>query len=88
MTVAQAKEAVEHYTEKAYDTVSVHADPRVSGTFAIRAQIMGKPRKKMVQDDFLIVGWRPSMSKELASHLLEECEFETWPPVSGALKWF
>lgn len=97
MKTETAKAIVENYTERQWDTVQVHPDPKVPGTFAIRAMVCGKSRiverGKVVQkaeparqQDFLIIGWLPSMSTELAARLLEDCDFETWPPVSGKLK--
>lgn len=67
------KRVVEDYTGETVDKVLVSADPRVSGTYAIRATFKGQTV------DFLYAGYKGGLAdpKEL-----EEVEFNSWPPVS------
>ncbi len=86
ITNALLKETVELYTGRKATGIDVHADPRVSGAYAIR----------MVTDkgatiDFLLSAhWMnddPRNAEDLSGHL-EEAEFTTWPPTSGKLRLF
>lgn len=70
---------IEEYTGKKVNKLKTYADPKVSGTYALRADI-----EALGTIDFLIVGhfveeWTPVGISEQ----LEECEFEKWPPKSG-----
>ena len=73
---------IEEYTGKTVEKLKTYRDPKVNGTYALKA-IMND--NKVL--DFLICGgyveeWTP----ECISDNLEECEFESWPPKSGSLQ--
>lgn len=76
------KSGIEYYSGSRVKKVSVVEDPQVMDTYAIRCYI-GKMKL-----DFLIVGFNQSMTKEEIADNLEECEFESFPPESEALKFF
>lgn len=79
------------YTGFKVKELEVHADPEVSGTYALRA-IVGRAFGD-VRLDFLIVGnhveggLRNADAETIAENL-EECEFTVWPPRSGAPRFF
>jgi hypothetical protein len=78
-----AKVAIQNYTERKVTDIKVHPDPKVVGTYAIRSTLDGEDTL-----DFLVVGYKADMGAGRLVDLLEECEFETWPPTSGAPKFF
>ncbi len=82
------KAGIEFYTGREVERLSVVEDPQVSYTFAMRARM-----KDGASIDFLIVG--STLDHGIAktgpggiADALEECEFETWPPASGRLRFF
>jgi hypothetical protein len=85
--IASLKAGIETYTGKTVTDIKVVEDPKVSYTFAIRANLEGRD----YPIDFLIVG--QNMEKSISNtspddiaENLEECDFKEWPPKSGALK--
>jgi len=80
--ISALKAGVEYYLCKHLKEIKVVEDPKVANTYAIRCKF-GKE-----QVDFLIEGFRKSMDNEEISDNLEECEFESFPPESGSLKFF
>ena len=78
------KQAVAEYTGREVMSVQVHPDPKVSGTYAIRAVL--KRGKKTETIDFLHVSGMSNA--DVSPDTLEECTFESWPPKSGGLKLF
>lgn len=60
-----------------FGKVQTYQDPMVSGTFAIRATCENGGTA-----DYLICGWEPGMDAAKLSELIEEVEWETWPPKS------
>ena len=83
---------IEEYTGRKVKDIKTFADPKVAGTYAIRATMEPK-KKEPVQIDFLIVGNYmekpiPRCTAEEISENLEECNFTTWPPAVGAPKFF
>jgi hypothetical protein len=80
--IAALKSGIEYYSSSRVKRVSVVEDPLVTDTYAIRCYI-GK-----IKFDFLIVGFKQSMTKKEIADNLEECEFESFPPESGSLKFF
>ena len=72
------KKAIGMYSGKTILKIQIHPDPKVAGTYAIRADGM----------DFLITRF-PSLKtyKDIIDNL-EDVEWETWPPKSGDLKFF
>lgn len=80
---------IESYTGKKVTDINVILDPKVSRTFAMRVTIEGHSYPL----DMLIVGGNmetgiAEATPEVIAENLEECEFETWPPKSGSLKFF
>ena len=80
--ISALKSGIEYYSDSRVKKVSVVEDPQVIDTYAIRCYI-GKMKL-----DFLIIGFRQSMTKEEIADNLEECEFESFPPDSEGLKFF
>ena len=80
--ISALKSGIECYTGFHVKRVSVIEDPLVMDTYAIRCF---KGKMKL---DFLIVGFKGSMTKEEIAENLEECEFEDFPPESQGLKFF
>ena len=76
--------AVEHYTGRKVASLLRHDDPQVAGAVALRATLEGGDVV-----DFLLSGNAPRCNTHQAlADELEECEFESWPPRSGNLKFF
>ena len=70
---------IEEYNGNKVTNLKTYRDPKVNGTYALRAEI-----ETVGAIDFLLVGhfveeWTPEGIMEQ----LEECEFEKWPPKSG-----
>ena len=90
------KAGIELYTGRTVGDLKVHPDPKVAGTYAVRATFADKGSKKtstVPSIDFLIVG--NCMEKPIArstpeevSENLEEIQTDVWPPRSGAPKFF
>jgi hypothetical protein len=79
---------ISEYTGKTVTEVKVHADPKVKGTYAIRASFSGSH-----DIDFMVVGGHidggiGKATPEVIAENLEEIECKTWPPQSGNLKFF
>jgi len=72
------KKLMEEYTGHSYVKVEVIPDPQVDGTYAIKAD----------DDQYLVTDLTDDMPIEEAIGLISECEFESWPPVSGQLQFF
>lgn len=80
------KQGVEIYTGRNVTCIEVHRDPKVPHCYAMRAWLDEEEKV-----DFLLQsGWKKELAlpeEAIADHL-EEAEFTTWPPTSGALKIF
>jgi hypothetical protein len=79
---------IAEYTGKEVKEIKVHSDPKVAGTYAIRASFT-----EGNDTDFLIVGncIEGSIGRatpEVIAENLEEIECKTWPPVSGNPRFF
>lgn len=61
-------------------TVEVHPDPRVSTTYAIRIS------RGNDQEFYLLTNYTNNTGVASAAEFLEECEFSSWPPTSGKLR--
>ena len=80
--ISTLKSGIEHYSGSQVKKISVVEDPHVMDTYAIRCYI-GE-----MKSDFLIIGFKQSMTKDEISNNLEECEFEEFPPESNGLNFF
>jgi len=78
------KKAIEQYSGHKVKTIKLYPDPQVEGTYAIRTKVEGEEGHL----DWLICHYRSDWSIDKIEHELEECEYESWPPVSGSLKFF
>jgi len=76
------KEAIEAYTGFRVTSIKVIEDPQVSETYAIRTKIENE------NQDWLLVHYKEEWTQKQIEMNLEECEYETWPPVSSSLKFF
>lgn len=82
------KAGIEEYTGRKAKSIQVFADPKVAGTYAARAEM-----EKGDTIDFLVVGrdlpsgWAKATPEEVAE-LVEESQFEQWPPKVGAPRFF
>jgi hypothetical protein len=76
------KEVIEYYTGKKITKLSVVADPQVSDTYAMQCNF----GKRICT--FLITRFNSRCTAEEGADLLEEVEFESWPPCSGRLQFF
>lgn len=76
------KAGIKDYAGVECTDVKIYPDPKVDYTYAVRATL--EDQKEPF--DCLFVGIESSMSVRDISDRLEEAEFETWPPKSGALK--
>ena len=83
------KAGLEAYTERKVESIKLHQDPQVEGTWAARA-VMAEGD----QIDFYVVGNRvPGMrierlTAEQCADAIEECMFDRWPPAPGPLRFF
>ena len=77
------KNAIESYTGSSISKVEVVQDPQVSDTYAVR----GYCSDGYIQD-YLLVHINSNMTIDELTNHIEECEFTTWPPKSGTLKFF
>ena len=77
------KASIESYSGDRVKTLKVYPDPQVMGTYAIRTSF----ETGEVQDG-LICHYNPAWSVDETAGNLEECEYESWPPKSGGLKFF
>ena len=87
--IASLKAGIEAYTGKKVTDIKVVEDPKVEYTFAIRSVVEEFDHPI----DFIIVGQNLDVpiskaTPEVIADNLEECEFKTWPPASGTLKFF
>lgn len=78
------KEGLEHEYDIKIDKLLVHPDPKVEGTYAIRVYV----KDSEAPMDFLLVHAFKYKTAEEAGRNMDECEWETWPPDSGELKFF
>ena len=74
--------AIEEYSGNKVEKIKFVQDPKVPGTYAIRTTLDGE------QQDWLIVHYKHEWTDKEAAEQLEEIEFDSWPPVSGGLKFF
>lgn len=68
------------------DTIQVVEDPQVDGTFAVR--FTDNARDFPVVDLLFVTGHEEGSVAEQLEATLEEVEFSSWPPMSGALRFF
>jgi hypothetical protein len=78
------KAAIEEYSGNGVSSIKLHPDPQVPGTYAIRTKFEGESE----HCDWLLVKYNPAWTTSEIQMQLEECEFETWPPISDGLKLF
>jgi len=81
---AALKAGIEEYSGAIVESMQIHADPQVDGTYAIRTRYKGEKE----YFDWMITRYFSVLSANEISNKLEECEYESWPPVSGSLKFF
>jgi hypothetical protein len=72
------KSGVEAYLGKTVVVLETYGDPKVEGTYAVRANVVGSPEPK----DFLIQDFDRMVDTRDIEQALEECEFSSWPPTS------
>ena len=80
--ISALENGIGYYSGKQVKKIFVVEDPQVTNTYAIRCNI---DKTKL---DFLIIRFKQSMTKEEIADNLEECEFDSFPPESGSLKFF
>ena len=82
------KAGLEAYSGRKVQSIKVHADPVVDGTWAARA-VMNEGDTV----DFIVVGrdlpdtWAKATGEEVAE-LIEEAQFSEWPPKAGPPRFF
>lgn len=86
---ARITKAVADYTGEEPATIQIEADPKVSGVYAVRATFEGGDYPV----DFLWNRHEADQAEGIAgmspdAEVLEEVEFESWPPASGSPKFF
>ena len=81
---AAFKKAIEEYSGNKVKTIKIHRDPQVDGTYAIRTKFEGEEENQ----DWLVCHYRSDWSIDKIGEEIEECEYESWPPASGGLKFF
>lgn len=81
---AALKAGIEEYSGATVESMQVVADPQVAGTYAIRTRYKGEKE----YCDWLITRFFTVKTANEIAEMLEECEYESWPPVSGNLKFF
>ena len=74
------KKTIEHYTGEKVSSIKIKKDPQVPGAYGIRVEIEGE-----IFDYLLTSQFSKSLKPEDLAEVLEECEFESWPPKSGSL---
>ena len=79
------KAGIEEYTGREVESIKLHADSKVEGAWGIRA---GMKDGKTI--DFIVsAGWgREGTDPEHVANVLEETQFDTWPPVAGPVRFF
>ena len=78
------KKAIEKYSGYKVKTIKVHPDPQVPGTYAIRTKNVIDSENQ----DWMICHYNSNWSLNELVNNIEECEYASWPPVSGNLKFF
>lgn len=78
------KAGIEEYAGATVESMQVVADPQVAGTYAIRTRYKGEKE----YCDWMIIRYFSVLSAKQISKMLEECEYASWPPKSGSLKFF
>ncbi|MDD5649772.1 MAG: hypothetical protein PHF86_05030 [Candidatus Nanoarchaeia archaeon] len=75
---AALKAGIEEYSGAQVQSMQVHLDPQVPGTYAIRTRYQGEKE----YCDWLIVGYFSVLSAKEISHKLDECKLATcfWQP--------
>lgn len=89
-------EGVELYTGRKVSDIKLFADPKVEGSWGIRVtahrQTKKGVHKKGQQMDFVLLAhWQNEarvLTPELVEKWMEDTIFETWPPKSGAARFF
>ncbi len=79
------KQGIELYTGFIVASLEIVPDPKVADSYAVRAKMEGE----VVQDFVLHAGWNaPGREGKVTPtdvmNNLEECDFASWPPCSGA----
>jgi hypothetical protein len=88
-TYKQIRLAVAKYLGNKPIKCEIVEDPQVPDTYAIRARILtGRNKKREANVEFLLTLGRLEPTIENIESNLEECEYTTWPPISGKLKFF
>jgi len=80
------KKVIEEYSGYKLQKILFEPDPLISETYAIRTYYNIKKPKEFF--DWLIIRYNPNDTVEENSHRLEECEFKSWPPKSGNIRFF
>jgi hypothetical protein len=80
ITKAALLDAVIRYSAQQVDDLAFIEDPKVAGTFAIRATTCG------FASYYLICHASSAASVDELVDMIEEADFTEWPPKSGALK--
>jgi hypothetical protein len=78
------KKAIESYVGLKITSIEIFPDPQVENTYAIRT----KHIKEKENFDWLLCHYKNNWSIAEIENNLEECEYETWPPISNELKFF
>lgn len=82
------KRGIEEYMGRPISSVRIHEDPKVSDTWAIRAE----DSEKNVHDFLVVFGHSNTTSRRASvsqiAELLEDCVFDEWPPATGPLRFF
>lgn len=83
------QDGLEEYTGRKVKSIKVRQDPLVAGTWAARAVMADDDQ----QIDFFCVGnhMPKSVSQctpEELTEYIEECEFSSWPPPIGPIRFF
>lgn len=81
---AALKAGIEEYAGATVESMQVHADPQVTGTYAIRTRYKGEKE----YCDWMITRYNTVKTAKEIAEMLEECEYASWPPKSGSLKFF
>lgn len=76
-------DGIEKYTGERPKSIEIAIDAKVKGTYAIRSKTKNKTYLY-----WLLVGVDNNWTADDVCNNLEECEFTTWPPISGQLKFF
>lgn len=81
------KAGIEEHTDRSVASLQMHADPKVEGSYAIRASMDDGETIDFV----LLAHWllkSQTLTPSLVDENLEEVEFTSWPPSSGNMQFF